>query len=441
MADFLKIDSITQKIPNHPLNDYIIKNSLTLKNYDAYWVINENQLFLEDIYDYDEEYSLIKIFNLEEQQPVLADWFIGKIEIDSIPFEDSFYKTILCLQFHEGWVASHDFLLKITFDYNIIDFGRYCGYSFSEITKPQFYKEDYIENYLRAFIKYLFEYHFNDQIIVPQFHFTSDERSFLKDFRKNFGIKYHVTDRYILLDPDYNSSSLDKFGGYKGLMKKLFDLIIKILSKPHNSTKLLFRNRGYRSYFEKRSTYYLNCDFAFAKNYADMMLSANDIEAINAVFPDNRSLEPEFLIIPESLSNESQPEVESLEFKQVGHNLLEYKVKYKWGESYFTKEYIEKHKSIFEECLNVRYDESFCEYVHHNIWDSSHYIVGSYLQNIESIYHGLKKKNYGDNFYDPSMDPSNDWSGYDKYNGAYGYDDDTIDNAFEGDPENTWNID
>lgn len=30
---------------------------------------------------------------------------------------------------------------------------------------------------------------------------------------------------------------------------------------------------------------------------------------------------------------------------------------------------------------------------------------------------------------------------YSKYGGAYGYDDDTIDSAFEGDPENYWNID
>lgn len=28
-----------------------------------------------------------------------------------------------------------------------------------------------------------------------------------------------------------------------------------------------------------------------------------------------------------------------------------------------------------------------------------------------------------------------------KYGGAYGFDDDTIDSAFEGDPENYWNID
>lgn len=35
----------------------------------------------------------------------------------------------------------------------------------------------------------------------------------------------------------------------------------------------------------------------------------------------------------------------------------------------------------------------------------------------------------------------NDDYSYDKYNGAYGFDDDTIDSAFEGDPEAYWNID
>ncbi len=41
-----------------------------------------------------------------------------------------------------------------------------------------------------------------------------------------------------------------------------------------------------------------------------------------------------------------------------------------------------------------------------------------------------------------NYDDYDDYSpSYDKYGGAYGYDDDTIDSAFEGDPENYWNID
>ena len=45
-----------------------------------------------------------------------------------------------------------------------------------------------------------------------------------------------------------------------------------------------------------------------------------------------------------------------------------------------------------------------------------------------------------DNDYEKDSDNENN-SQYDKYNGAYGFDDDTIDSAFEGDPENYWNID
>jgi len=44
-------------------------------------------------------------------------------------------------------------------------------------------------------------------------------------------------------------------------------------------------------------------------------------------------------------------------------------------------------------------------------------------------------------FDDSEYDFDNSKSGYEKYGGYNGYDDGTIDNAFEGDPENTWNVD
>lgn len=47
-----------------------------------------------------------------------------------------------------------------------------------------------------------------------------------------------------------------------------------------------------------------------------------------------------------------------------------------------------------------------------------------------------------DEYYDDYQEPREDnRPNYSKYNGAYGFDDDTIDSAFEGDPENYWNID
>ena len=59
------------------------------------------------------------------------------------------------------------------------------------------------------------------------------------------------------------------------------------------------------------------------------------------------------------------------------------------------------------------------------------------------------KKEYGaredetdyDHLYFLSDNYSNDSDQYEKYNGYNGFTDDDIDDAFEGDPANTWNID
>lgn len=51
-----------------------------------------------------------------------------------------------------------------------------------------------------------------------------------------------------------------------------------------------------------------------------------------------------------------------------------------------------------------------------------------------------EKTSYSDNYYYDNYDDDYD-NGYSKYGGYNGYDDATIDSAFEGDPELTWNID
>lgn len=58
-------------------------------------------------------------------------------------------------------------------------------------------------------------------------------------------------------------------------------------------------------------------------------------------------------------------------------------------------------------------------------------------QKLADKYSTWENEQQGDDY-----DDYDDYSpSYEKYGGAYGYDDDTIDNAFEGDPENYWNID
>lgn len=60
---------------------------------------------------------------------------------------------------------------------------------------------------------------------------------------------------------------------------------------------------------------------------------------------------------------------------------------------------------------------------------------------IEYYVTGIVKKEYDDDE-NIEYDPNNDIEySTEKYNGAYGYDDSTIDSAFEGDPDNHWNID
>ncbi len=55
----------------------------------------------------------------------------------------------------------------------------------------------------------------------------------------------------------------------------------------------------------------------------------------------------------------------------------------------------------------------------------------------------LLSDSFNDDFDDETsiFDDDDDQPSYSRYGGAHGYDDDTIDNAFEGDPEMYWNID
>lgn len=61
-------------------------------------------------------------------------------------------------------------------------------------------------------------------------------------------------------------------------------------------------------------------------------------------------------------------------------------------------------------------------------------------QNKKNNYYYIDKSRYP-RFTCDDIPYYDDGLSYSKYGGAYGYDDDTIDSAFEGDPENYWNID
>lgn len=62
------------------------------------------------------------------------------------------------------------------------------------------------------------------------------------------------------------------------------------------------------------------------------------------------------------------------------------------------------------------------------------------LNKMESFVYKFKRfeEDFSRKFNKPNEDSQ---LSYEKYGGAYGFDDTAIDNAFEGDPENYWNID
>ncbi len=58
------------------------------------------------------------------------------------------------------------------------------------------------------------------------------------------------------------------------------------------------------------------------------------------------------------------------------------------------------------------------------------------MQDWKNESNNLNQRYAGDDDNDDSYRPS-----YEKYNGYNDFDDDAIDNAFEGDPDATWNVD
>jgi hypothetical protein len=65
-------------------------------------------------------------------------------------------------------------------------------------------------------------------------------------------------------------------------------------------------------------------------------------------------------------------------------------------------------------------------------------LLNALQKNKELFLNSLTSSSTDDDYDD---DYDNHESSYEKYGGYNGYDDDTIDDAFEGDPENTWNVD
>lgn len=87
---------------------------------------------------------------------------------------------------------------------------------------------------------------------------------------------------------------------------------------------------------------------------------------------------------------------------------------------------------ISKELLNLLKNDNRLEFNVETIFDKNHYIeyyvTGIYNEDDEE-------------YIEDELDNDINLRKFEKYNGKYGFNDDTIDGAFDGDPENYWNID
>ena len=97
----------------------------------------------------------------------------------------------------------------------------------------------------------------------------------------------------------------------------------------------------------------------------------------------------------------------------------------------FSVETLKLNNEKFEKIYGVTYDEV----------QNNYFLDLNVKSNSEKFGHFLDE-NFEEEYEDYDYeDYDYDRRSYSEYNGAYGFDDDTINSAFEGDPENYWNID
>lgn len=434
MANYLHVAALIQEIPNCPLAPFLPFQNSSSFVYDAHWFIMNESLFLSEIISDSVEMSMVYLFGSDE--PIIADWYSDTIEIEAIPTND-FYVNILSFTFFAGDIVSHKIIHKELNHRNKIKFGRYCGYYLSELIKPRHESTNVsIIEYLNAFINFLVNPDFCGQVVIPYYEINKSERELIKFMQTNGKIYFKITERYIAFVFDKSGHDFDN---YDSNCDEFLRLIANILVSDFTKTHLLTRNKSVKSFaYNNRTTHYLNPDHKFAKKYTDVNLSITDPDILEECITD-------LIINPTTFVSEPYPFVKSFEILHCQDSIVEYRPIIELQESEFTKEYIKLFSDSFESYHGISFDQTLQCYI-----QNADNLYGEYLLNVKSIYSKFGKNgfqlsdsivNERDDQLDEFENAYYGYSDFDKYNGAYGLDDDTIDTALEGDPENYWNID
>jgi hypothetical protein len=278
---------------------------------------------------------------------------------------------------------------------------------------------------LCKYIKAINEYEFkmlcefeNDDFKLGNYDFRLDEDDYF-EIDNNVNVKIRINPKYF---GSFSSKAFEYFLRIKRgeLVSASMDFIIEKIDTWEEKNP----HRGVIDY-EYFSGWVENKKFSYLKTPIRYLNKENTNTLF--YFKDVKKADLKEL---ENLVNFNITEIfeSKLDFDKNWHwekGVLKYYDKISCKRLYIAKNHFDKiaENNDLVLMIDTRLDRNFYIEYHVTGFESQESVIGD--NNFESRNH----------FQD------NDSYKYEKYKGAYGFDDDTIDNAFEGDPENYWNID
>ncbi|REC40200.1 hypothetical protein DRF69_19690 [Chryseobacterium sp. 5_R23647] len=402
---------------NLPLNSFIEKNNLQFeahttahwRGYQGYWKFTDDKLFITNLETSNQNY--FEVFKTNE--PIFADWFSGVIQIGlgNAIYDDfsNYYENYLWLKFESGKAVEKRISSFISSEEKI-NFGKYKGKSILEVLKGKinitYNRENLIKDYVSEIINFCRNKEFNNKVIVPYFEITDEIRTTIDDVRNNpfnslLTKNFFAIEKHFYVNQAENELEETEY---------FSNLIEKILTSDFRIIRTLNRKDC------------LNCEISEKTNLINPDINYLDWAIKNV---EKFTIAPHLLRIEKLkfLSKITVSRLNSTIF-EFAPNLIDYNLN-------FSNETLALNNIKFEKKYGVSYDENLNNYFFDLNIKSNFEKFGYYLdENFEEVYEDFDD---GDYEYDRRS--------YSEYNGAYGFDDDTINSAFEGDPENYWNID
>ncbi len=407
-----------------PLKLWLVSNPVKLefsssahwRGYAGTWEIKDNKLFLNDIKC--NNYTFSQLF--KAKIPVFADWFSGEISmiLKEENTESDFlndYEKYLQIIFLNGIITEKQIVFEPR-ENQLFEFGKYKTIPVLDVINGKWtWAHSFVlRDYLTDLMTFLTTPNFNQNVCTPKFDSKSLEKSPGQSF-KDCGLNFFLTSSYIAVsrqaflintnDDDYAeifSRNLERL-----LTSDFFYLFVLTWNKADN-------------YVISPKTLLLNPDIPYI------------IWAINKV--------DSFYVYPHELNRHIKlKKLKTFAVTRLNQSIFEYKPIFVEEEYIFSEEIQEINSRKFTKSVNLMYEKSKDRYISVKSEKEMVEDFKFYLDNETFTSKISQKGKPSASKYEGDFEPYH--SSYTKYNGFNGFDDQTIDDAFEGDPMNTWNID